>query len=164
MRRRQGAREAAGNTGFARWASGSHARAEGRWARKGGSQGLSSHAHAHTRRTPGPPEACASLARCPLARPAARSPLARGWRPPKPKSPCQPCQPSAEAGSRKLKTPRWRPYLRRRARALRFTRLSNRPSPPLPEAAGHDGSVVVGAGSAQGGGEAETTIPTRPRA
>lgn len=37
------------------------------------------------------------------------------------------------------------------------------PPPPPPGAAGHDGSVVPGAGSARGEGGAETTIPTRPR-
>lgn len=67
MSRRQGAREAAEVQGLhARPQSRTHAeKGDGR--EEQGLKARPSRAHAHTRRTPAPPEACASLASCPLA-------------------------------------------------------------------------------------------------
>lgn len=155
MTRLQGAPEAAGHTDSPSRAFGTHV--EGLRSGKRGLEARTFRAHAHTRLSPGPPEACASLARL-LPRPlrAAGVPQSRDpRRRPRPPSEGAWATRARDHGAARL------PEETGTSPALHS--LSNRPAPLSPGAAGHDGSVVTGAGSARGGGEAGTTIPTRPR-
>lgn len=111
MIRGQGAPETAGHTGSDHHASGAHASAEG-----GGAPGAGlSCAHAHTRRSPGPPEARASSVRSPPRPSAAGVPLSQVPR-------GRPRPTSAGAWDTTAETRRPRAYLRRRTLALRFTK------------------------------------------